>query len=103
LHFKPYYSYYAGEMCQGVQLHIRNIRKYKPYVTGLYIMQAHIGLFPDHDLFAKSDRMDSFNKAVGTDKIMHMLKNKVDVSEIENSWQDELNEFLTIRSKYLLY
>jgi len=103
LHFKPYYSYYAGQMCQGVQLHIRKMRKFKAYLTGLHIMQTHIELFPDQDLFAKSDRVDSFNKAVGTDKIMHMLKNKVAVTEIENSWQNELNEFLTIRSIYLLY
>jgi uncharacterized protein YbbC (DUF1343 family) len=103
LHFKPYYSYYAGKMCQGVQMHLTQKRKFKPYVTGLYILQVHIELFPQHDLFAKSDRVDSFNKAVGTDKIMNMLKNKIAVAEIENSWQDELNAFLITRANYLLY
>jgi len=103
LYFKPYYLTYSGQICQGVQLHITDRKKFSPYVTGLYIMQTHLQLYPDQNLFSKADRIDMFSKVVGTDKIMKMLIKKIPVSEIEQSWQEELSMFLKIREKYLIY
>ena len=103
LYFRPYYLHYQGEICQGVQLHILDARKFRPYSAGLKIMQAHIELYPDHDLFAKKDRVSMFNKVVGNDAIKEALQNGKSVDEIEASWQPELDAFKTIREKYLLY
>jgi uncharacterized protein YbbC (DUF1343 family) len=103
LYFKPYYLTYSGQICQGVQLHITDREKFSPYVTGLHILQVHMQLYPDQNLFSKADRIDMFNKVAGTDKIMKMLIQKIPVSEIEQSWQEELSRFLTVREKYLIY
>jgi uncharacterized protein YbbC (DUF1343 family) len=94
---------YAGQLCQGVQLHITDAKNFSPYVTGLYIIQAHMQLYPDRDLFAKADRVAMFDKVVGTDKITTMLKERIPVPEIEKWWQENLLKFISIREKYLIY
>jgi uncharacterized protein YbbC (DUF1343 family) len=101
--FKPFYMTYAGQLCQGVQLHITDAKNFSPYVTGLYIIQAHMQLYPDRDLFAKADRVAMFDKVVGTDKITTMLKERIPVPEIEKWWQENLLKFISIREKYLIY
>ncbi len=103
IHFKPYYMYYSGQMCQGVQLHITDLDKFNVFITGLYIMQTTMRLYPGNDLFAKPKRVNMFNKAVGTDKIFTKLKANIPVSEIQHSWKTELQEFIKVRKKYLLY
>jgi uncharacterized protein YbbC (DUF1343 family) len=103
MYFKPYYFHYQGQDCQGVQLHVTDRDTFSPYVTGLYIMRTHMDLYPDHDLFANQDRIGMFNRVMGTDKIMNMLQEGVPVEEIERSWQADLQKFLDIRIKYLIY
>ena len=84
-------------------MHITDRMVYLPYATRLYIMQTHIRMYPDHDLFGNQSRISMFNKVMGTDKIMIMLKENVPVAKIKASWQDKLDEFKEIRKKYLLY
>jgi uncharacterized protein YbbC (DUF1343 family) len=103
LHFRPFYQTYAGQKCQGVQLHISAREKFSPYRTGLYILQTHLQLYPDQDLFINPDRVTFFNKISGTDKITKMLKKHVPVSEIEHWWQGDLAAFMALRAKHLIY
>ena len=103
MYFKPFYSSFEGEMCHGVQLHITDFQKFKPYITGIYIMHKLINLYPENDLFSKSNRIKMFNKVMGTDKIMDELKNQISVFDMEKSWQSDINEFKKKRYKYLLY
>jgi uncharacterized protein YbbC (DUF1343 family) len=103
LSFKPYYFRNKDKDLQGVQMHITDRNVYLPYATGLYIMQTHIRMYPDHDIFGNQRRISMFNKVMGTDKIMNMLKENVPVAKIKASWQDELDEFKETRKKYLLY
>jgi uncharacterized protein YbbC (DUF1343 family) len=102
-YYKPFYSLFKGEMCDGVQLHITDYLDFKPYVTGLHIMNQLINLYPEHDIFADSSRVKMFNKVTGTDKIMNDLIKRISAFEMEKSWQDELNIFKKKREKYLLY
>ena len=103
IHFKPYYGQYAGELCHGVQVHIKNIYTFKPYMAGLNIMQTCMRLYPEHDLFAKEDRIEMFDNVIGSDKVRIALTQHIAVNQIRESWQDSLNEFKQIRKKYLIY
>ena len=103
LSFKPYYFRYEGKNCQGVQLHVTDRDRFMPYVAGLHIMKTHMELYPEKDLFANKNRIGMFNKVMGTDRIMQMLKDGIPVEQIEQSWQPELNAFLKTRAKYLIY
>jgi uncharacterized protein YbbC (DUF1343 family) len=103
VYFKPYYSQYSGKVCQGVQLHITDASVFRPYSTGLYIMQTHIRLYPEQDLFREENRVKMFNKVVGTDHIRTYLTTGVKVDKIIESWRSDLENFKLIRQKYLLY
>ncbi len=101
--FKPYYLFYQGEVCHGAQLHITDAKAFRPFVAGLHIMQVTMRMYPDYDLFQNTRRVGSFNKVMGTDRIMEDLKGGKDVSTMQEEWQAELQAFLKIRDKYLLY
>jgi uncharacterized protein YbbC (DUF1343 family) len=103
LFFKPYYARYAAQVCQGVQLHITDPYAFEPYKTGLHIMQTHMKLYPEQDLFKYKDRVKMFDKVVGTSEIRESLNAGFSIRQIEDNWQKELNDFLTQRKKYLLY
>ena len=103
LYFKPYYAHYAGQICQGVQLHITDPLVFRPYSTGLHIMRVHMKLYPEKNLFSKKNRVKMFDKVVGTDQIRKSLEAGARIQEIENSWLPELEKFKTKRKKYLLY
>ncbi len=103
LYFKPYYGLFSQQICQGVQIHLTNPRVYQSYVTGLYIMQTVMRLYPEHDLFAEPDRVRMFNKVMGCDWITNDLKQDIPVKQIQAAWQDDLERFKAIRAKYVLY
>jgi uncharacterized protein YbbC (DUF1343 family) len=103
IYFKPFYSSFKGEMCQGIQLHITDYKTFKPYVTGLHIMQQLIQLYSEQNIFEKTKRLKMFNKVMGTDKIMNELKNNISVFDMEKLWQSDLEVFKIKRVKYLLY
>jgi uncharacterized protein YbbC (DUF1343 family) len=103
LFFKPYYFHYAGQICQGVQLHITDLSVFKPYTTGLHIMRTHMKLYPEQNLFAAKNRVKMFDKVVGTDEIRNSLLAGETINEIESEWQPELEKFKVRRIKYLLY
>jgi len=102
-YFKPFYSLFKSDVCGVIQLPISDYEAFKPYITGISILYQIISLYPERDLFSNPDRVDMFNKVMGTDLIMNQLINKVPLSIIENSWQQDLNEFYEKRNKYLLY
>jgi uncharacterized protein YbbC (DUF1343 family) len=103
LYFKPYYAHYAGQVCQGVQLHITDPDIFQPYKTGLHIMRIHMRLYPRQDLFAKKKRVNMFDKVVGSDQIRKSLLASASISEMERSWLPEVEKFKSKRKEYLLY
>jgi uncharacterized protein YbbC (DUF1343 family) len=103
LHFRPYYFRNEGKMHQGVQLHITDHKVFKPFITGLHIMKTTMDMYPEQNLFKYKNRVRMFNKVMGSDSIMNALLAGKTVGEIENDWQEELDNFIAIRKKYLIY
>jgi uncharacterized protein YbbC (DUF1343 family) len=103
VYFKPYYASHAGQNCQGVQLHITDPKGFQAYSTGLRIMQVHMDLYPEQNLFSNKNRVNMFDKVVGTDNIQKKLLSGMKVDDIAKSWSPELETFKVIREKYLLY
>jgi uncharacterized protein YbbC (DUF1343 family) len=65
-----------------------------------YLLEAY-RLFPKKDSFFLSNNF--FNKLAGNDKLMQQIKDGKTEAEIRKSWEPELEEFKTIRKRYLLY
>ena len=103
LFFRPYYLRFVQERCGGVQLHIRDYKKFKPIDTEIRLLAAIRDLFPEHDYFDESNRTASFDRAYGTDQVRKALIAGKSADEILASWQEELEEFMKVRQKYLIY
>jgi uncharacterized protein YbbC (DUF1343 family) len=72
-----------------------------------WIIQAY-QQFPKKDsffLFPKSGNMEEsfFTKLAGNNELWQQIKQGKSEAEIRASWKPKLDEFIAIRSKYLLY
>jgi len=103
LFYTPYYSIFKGQECSGVQLLITDKKRFRSFETGLYLLQALIQLYPDHNIFANAGRVKVFNKAMGSDAVFNALQAGTPVPKIIESWQTDLNLFKNKRQKYLIY
>lgn len=101
--FKPYYGRHKGEVCGGVQLHVTDRDKFRPYLTGLQLLAVHQELYPEIDLFENEHRWSMFAKVMGSQQIRTDIQEGRDPLEMSQSWQVDLAQFGTLRQKYLLY
>ena len=101
----PFYKDTTGIRYKGVQIHIIDRAKLNMIQVQIAILEALIHLFPENNIFdrAKPERINSFDKAVGTDDIRRELQNNVSVEEILGRIDHLDEQFMTKREKYLLY
>ena len=86
----------------GVQLNITNIRTFQPAYTGLCILSCA------HKLISypvpKSDKeLTMFDKIMGTALIGNLIENDASYQDLENAYQESLENFKKERIKYLIY
>ena len=101
----PFYKDTTGIRYKGVQIHIIDRNKLNIEQVQVTILEALVHLFPENNIFdrAKPDRVNSFDKAVGTDDIRRALQNGTSVEEILRRMDQLRAQFLIKREKYLLY
>lgn len=102
MHYKPYYFTREETQLQGVQIHIIDVAEFRPMVTQINILCAIRKLYPEQPIF-ETKRTSSFDKAMGTDKIRKEVWDGKSPVEIIAEWQDDLDAFMKIREKYLIY
>jgi len=104
--FRPYYSVFKDKHCSGVQLLIRDSKKFLPFTTQVHILEAIQKLYPENHFLDDEKhprRIGSFNRAAGTDKIGKAILAGKSAEDIIGAYQDDLNQFIEKRKKYLLY
>jgi uncharacterized protein YbbC (DUF1343 family) len=101
----PFYKDTTGVRYKGVQIHIIDRNKLNIEQVQIAILEALVRLFPENNIFdrAKAERVNSFDKAVGTDDIRRALQNGTSVEEILHRMDQLREQFLIKREKYLLY
>ena len=101
----PFYKDTTGLRYKGVQIHIIDRAAMNMTHVQIAILEALLRLFPDNNIFdrAKPERINSFDKAVGTDDIRRELQNKTSVEEILKRIDQLKTQFMITREKYLLY
>jgi uncharacterized protein YbbC (DUF1343 family) len=95
--FTPASSVFASEKCGGVNLVLTDRNALDAPEMGIEIASALANLYPDHYKIAGLDSL-MVNKAA-EDALMA----GEDPRRLEQDWRDGLEEFKTIRAKYLLY
>jgi uncharacterized protein YbbC (DUF1343 family) len=108
IYFQPTYHKGKDQVCGGVQIHISDPYKFKPYLAGVRLLHKIAELYPNHFEWKKPPYEYEFNKMpidliAGTDA----LRKSVDAHKGSKSFEEvcrlENKEFGLIRKKYLLY
>ncbi len=87
----------------GVRLAITDYKKYNPQKTGTYIL-ATANLLGEIKIPREIDGViPMFEKIHGSDKMGNALLQKLSPEEIVELYQDDLQEFMKVREKYLIY
>ena len=110
VHFRPisyipFYKDTTGIRYKGVQIHITDRSVLPMTRIQISILEALLHLFPENNIFdrAKPDRINSFDKAVGTDEIRRALQRNASVNDILRKIEQSRGAFMVKREKYLLY
>jgi uncharacterized protein YbbC (DUF1343 family) len=105
IYFKPFYSVFKDENCQGVQIHIMDYKKANLSEVQFYIMQELNKLYPDRAVFdhANKARFNMFDKVSGSDQIRVLFSKNNLVSDVKDYWHKDIESYLKVSKKYYLY
>ena len=105
IHFKPYYSVFKGELCQGVQIHILDYEKARLSEVQFLVVQELMRLWPEKDWFklCNQKRFGMFDKVCGTNKIREMFGKRYQWEDIREYWYKDVEAYRKASSKYYLY
>jgi uncharacterized protein YbbC (DUF1343 family) len=86
---------HQNKVCYGIDL--REV-KAEPRINLKYLIDFY-NLYPDKEKFFR----DSFNRLAGTPVLQQQIKNGLTEAQIRESWKKGLEEYKSMREKYLLY
>ena len=106
--FTPTFHKWSGRVCGGVQIHITDVERFKPYLTGLGVIaaarkvgrRAFAWRRPPYEF---EHRLLPIDILCGTDGIRKAIERGRSLSDIERSWAPGLREWTRRRAKFLLY
>lgn len=105
IYYKPYYSTFQGELCQGVQIHILDYEKARLSEVQFLVVQELMRLWPEKDWFqlCNQKRFGMFDKVCGTYKIREMFGKRYQWEDIREYWYKDVEAYREASSKYYLY
>ncbi len=106
--FQPTFHKWAGHVCSGFQLHVTDVRTYKPYYTSLCLLQDTMSLYPDAFSWREPPYEYEYEKLpidliLGDDSVRRALEEGADLCELTASWDSHLNSFEALRQQFFLY
>ena len=105
IYYKPYYSTFQGELCQGVQIHILDYEKARLSEVQFLVVQELMRLWPEKDWFklCNQKRFGMFDKVCGTNKIREIFGERYQWEDIREYWYKDVEAYRNASSKYYLY
>jgi uncharacterized protein YbbC (DUF1343 family) len=106
--FQPTFQKWAGEMCGGIQVHVKDRESFEPYLTGIALMSIARALSPESFEWRKPPYEYEYEKLpieilCGSDTLPKLIWDKNPLNRIRECWQEDISTFLRRRSPYLLY
>jgi uncharacterized protein YbbC (DUF1343 family)/CubicO group peptidase (beta-lactamase class C family) len=95
--FTPASSRFENQVCHGTQIILIDRQSLNPAVLGVELASALYKLYPEDFL------LDKTLDLIGARWILQAIKDGQDPRSIALNWQDQLEQFRKLRSKYLLY
>lgn len=107
LHFRPTFNQWAGQLCGGVQLHVTDPDQFKPFRTGLTLIQTVRRLFPKFRWKPPPYEYETKKKPIdilcGTDRVRRWIEAQKNIVTLEKAWREDQRKFAQDRRKSLLY
>ena len=107
-YFQPTFQKWAGTMCGGVQIHVKDRETFEPYLTGIAVISAARALYPEE--FEWRNPPYEYEQVklpieilCGGAEIPHMIRDGIPLDKVRQSWQDDLASFISRRKPYLIY
>lgn len=106
--FMPTFNKWAGQVCRGFQIHVTDRGSFRPYRFTLAIVSALLKLYPDEFRWSPppyeyvTDKLP-IDVILGDPRVREDLQEGRSIIDMEREWAEGLNEFLNVRSRYLLY
>lgn len=106
--FEPTSNKWAGQACTGFQIHITDPRSYRPYRTSLALLQTIMLLFPNDFQYKKPPYEYEYKRLpmdliIGDRNVRQALEQGTSIMALEQSWQNDLNDFEKLRQNVFLY
>ena len=106
--FEPTSGKWAGQPCSGFQIHVLDRNVYKPYGASLALYQAVFLLHGEEFGYKEPPYEYEFEKLpmdmiLGDRSLREQIEAGVPISELDQQWQPEVEEFIDTRKPYLLY
>lgn len=106
--FRPMFHKHAGVTCSGVQVHVADPRRFRPFRTYLALLREARALVPEafdwrrEPYEFETDRL-AVDLLLGREDLRPMIEAGTPVERMEEAWGDELRDFLGRREAYLFY
>ncbi len=88
-----------GKRCNGIDLSTKSLAELRQNKLNLKYLWHSYSIMKGEDFF----RNNMFYKISGTKKIKEALQKNISIGELRSEWNEELKNYESIRSKYLLY
>ena len=106
--FIPTFHKWAGRLCGGVQIHVTDHARFRPFATGLAIIATARRLAPRRFAWRRPPyeferRRLPIDILLGTDRIRRALERGRGIAELEREWAGDLARWKRRRAPVLLY
>jgi len=106
--FRPTFQKWAGQVCEGVQLHVTDRARFKPFLTGLALIAVARRLAPRAFRWRRPPyeferRRLPIDILLGTDRVRRAMERGQPLGAIERSWQGDLARWRRRRAATLIY
>lgn len=101
--YKPFSGSLAGKLVKGLQYFFTDYETARLTDVQFYVMQAVAELYPDKKPFEIISGYGLFDKVCGTDYVRINFSKRYKVSDIEDYWRKDEEDFRILSQKYYLY
>lgn len=105
VYFRPSFSKWTGDICQGVQIHIFEPRDINPVELGVRLLFAVRDLYPDDFRIIPPGPSGKhfLDLLCGGTQLAEALENHDSPDGLLNSWREEAEHFSAKRRDFLIY
>ena len=88
---------YAGQLCHGVNLLVLDRNAFDAPELGIELASALLKLYP------ADYKIDKMIENLANRQVLEAVVRGEDPNRIAEDWREQLEEFIKLRAKYLLY